>query len=551
MNTRLHFIIKYDIFLFKPNKYIYLMDDSIDLNVYNYSQEDLLSLLDLTDLDDVTYQDIIDSSTPIITRYTSEDNYDLANFFQQIQNRLVEELDYDSDNDVNDNDINLQDNESNQLGNLWNNQYNSQQKTDTNQANKTTDRTHQVNVFEQDDKFVMNRNELGIANNYQVPVAQGKINPNLKNTTTRLINIDSQYRENITPFNPDLFGPSSSSNFTLDLTDILRNTISIEMTSFQIPYTWYLIDGDYQANNCFYIDNSMVSIQSGNYTNDTIISEINTSISNAGFNNIVLSLNTISGKTIITNNDVSNHTITFYDPYGIKQCNSSCKLQEKFNNNLGWILGFRGNTDFSPSEAVTNPLYGQLVYTVDMSGGMITSESFIDTFGSKYFLLVLDDYNQNHLNKGLVGITPTQKYAEIPSYWNTGLRKSENGCTTPEFSSTKKPTYIQNVPRKLTQAQLYTLNETTAARTQTKKNFLTTPTTTDVLALIPLRLANNLSPGQQIIDDFNLDEAKRVYFGPVDIERMRVRLVNDKGYTVNLNGNDWSFTLTATALYQY
>ena len=551
MNTRLYFIIKYDIFLFKPNKYIYLMDDSIDLNVDNYSQEDLLSLLDLTDLDDVTYQDIIDSSTPIITRYTSEDNYDLANFFQQIQNRLVEELDYDSDNDVNDNDINLQDNESNQLGNLWNNQYNSQQKTDTNQANKTTDRTHQVNVFEQDDKFVMNRNELGIANNYQVPVAQGKINPNLKNTTTRLINIDSQYRENITPFNPDPDGPSSSSNFTLDLTDILRNTISIEMTSFQIPYTWYLIDGDYQANNCFYIDNSMVSIQSGNYTNDTLVSEINTSISNAGFNNIVLSLNTISGKTIITNNDVSNHTITFYDPYGIKQCNSSCKLQEKFNNNLGWILGFRGNTNFPPSEAATNPLYGQLVYTVDMSGGMITSESFIDTFGSKYFLLVLDDFNQNHLNKGLVGITPTQKYAEIPSYWNTGLRKSENGCTTPEFSSTKKPTYIQNVPRKLTQAQLYTLNETTAARTQTKKNFLTTPTTTDVLALIPLRLANNLSPGQQIIDDFNLDEAKRVYFGPVDIERMRVRLVNDKGYTVNLNGNDWSFTLTATALYQY
>ena len=63
--------------------------------------------------------------------------------------------------------------------------------------------------------------------------------------------------------------------------------------------------------------------------------------------------------------------------------------------------------------------------------------------------------------------------------------------------------------------------------------------------------ANTLAYGKQLIDDFNLDEATRVYFGPVDIERMRVRLVNDKGYTVNLNGNDWSFTLTATALYQY
>ena len=54
-----------------------------------------------------------------------------------------------------------------------------------------------------------------------------------------------------------------------------------------------------------------------------------------------------------------------------------------------------------------------------------------------------------------------------------------------------------------------------------------------------------------LIDDFNLDEAKRVYFGPVDLQRFKVRLVNDKGYTVNLNGNNWSFTLTATSLYQY
>ena len=41
----------------------------------------------------------------------------------------------------------------------------------------------------------MNRNQLGISNNYQLPVAQGQLNPNLKNTTTRVINIDSQYRE--------------------------------------------------------------------------------------------------------------------------------------------------------------------------------------------------------------------------------------------------------------------------------------------------------------------------------------------------------------------
>jgi len=158
---------------------------------------------------------------------------------------------------------------------------------------------------------------------------------------------------------------------------------------------------------------------------------------------------------------------------------------------------------------------------------------------------VLDDYNQNHLNKGLVGITPTLKYAEIPSYWNTDLNVS---CTSSDPNA--PPTYVQNTPRKLTQAQLYTLNETTKARQNTTKNMLTSPTNTDVLALIPLR-GGNMPFGSIIIDDFNLDEAKRDYFGPVDIERMKVKLVNDKGNTVNLNGNDWAFTLTATMLYQY
>jgi len=525
---------------------IYLMESSIDLNVDSYTQEDLLSLLDLNDEEDVTHQDILDASNPLINRYTKEDDYDLANFFQGVQNRLLQDVGDVEDEDDTDNDEQLK--ESTQLGNLWSNQYKSQENTDPNQADRVTDRKHQVNIFEQDGKQIMNKNQLGVTNAYVLPVAQGQLNPNLKNTTTRLVNIDSQYRDGIFPYNPDPDGPSSSTNYTLDLTDILNNTISLEVTSFQIPYTWYLIDELYQGNNCFYIDNSMISIPSGNYTNDTLVSTINAKISNMGFNDIVISVDTLNGKTSLDNSGGTPHTITFYDPSGIKVCNPNCKAQEKFNNNLGWILGFRGNTT---NLSNTDPMYGQLVYTLGATTGKITSEAFIDTFGSKYFLLVLDDYNQNHLNKGLVGITPTQKYAEIPSYWNADLKKSETGCTTPQFSTKKTQSYVQNAPRRLTQAQLYTLNETTSARNQTKSVFTTSPTTTNVMAILPLRLANNLSPGQQIIDDFNLDEGKRIYFGPVDIERMRVRLVNDKGYTVNLNGNDWSFTMTATTLYQY
>ena len=64
-------------------------NNDMDLNVDNYSQEDLLSLLDITDNQDITYDDIINATTPLINRYTSENNYDLANFFQQVQNKLL------------------------------------------------------------------------------------------------------------------------------------------------------------------------------------------------------------------------------------------------------------------------------------------------------------------------------------------------------------------------------------------------------------------------------------------------------------------------------
>lgn len=523
--------------------------DDIDMNVDNYSQDDLLSLLSLNDDAEVTYDDIVDATKPLIQRYRREDNYDLANFFQQVQTKLLEDIDYD-DTD------NIQNSSTSQLGSLWQNQNVSQEGSDPNQANKVTDRKQKVDIFNQGDHFVMNRNQLGVNNNYQVPVAQGQMNPNLKNTTSRLVNIDSQYREDISPFNPDPDGPTSPTNYTLNLSDPIRNTISINVTAYQIPYTWYLIDSEWRSNNCFYItDNSnnqpyQIDILSGNYNQSQLTGAIQTSITNShpDISNIEISYNPISGKTEITNNNSSPITITFYDPTGTLNCsNSNSKVNSKFNSNLGWILGFRGNTYVS----TTDSLYGEMIYNME-PGNTISSEAFIDVFGPKYFMLVLDDFQQNHINRGLVSITPTQKAVEIPSYANADLAISATGCATSESATGKKtPIYVQNAPRRLTQAQLFTLNSTTQARAQTTQNRLLAPTNTNVLALIPLRDVNRVSPGRTIIDNFNLSDAERVYFGPVDLERMRVRLVDDQGYTVNLNGNNWSFTMSATTLYQY
>ena len=49
----------------------------------------------------------------------------------------------------------------------------------------------------------------------------------------------------------------------------------------------------------------------------------------------------------------------------------------------------------------------------------------------------------------------------------------------------------------------------------------------------------------------SLQTNKRVYFGPVDIDRLRIRLIDDRGNLVNFNGLNWNIILIAEILYQY
>ena len=52
-----------------------------------------------------------------------------------------------------------------------------------------------------------------------------------------------------------------------------------------------------------------------------------------------------------------------------------------------------------------------------------------------------------------------------------------------------------------------------------------------------------------VSNDEGFDMARQ-YFGPVTIKTLKVKLLNDKGYPIDLNA-DWSFSLLTERLYQY
>ena len=202
-----------------------------------------------------------------------------------------------------------------------------------------------------------------------------------------------------------------------------------------------------------------------------------------------------------------------------------------------------------------------------------TAVSIINLQGPKYFIIVLDDYNQNHINNGLISITELSTKLPIPSYYNTSQPSICVSNVSNPFSNAsgldalslglnpnsdkldasygQRQVVLPSAPRTLTQAQIYTINEIIKNREKNTSFRGKAPTNSDTFAIIPIK-RSSMNTGD-VYTDFSgsLQDSSRVYFGPVNVDRMRVKLVDDRGYTVNLNGAEWCFTIVAECLYQY
>jgi hypothetical protein len=219
--------------------------------------------------------------------------------------------------------------------------------------------------------------------------------------------------------------------------------------------------------------------------------------------------------------------------------------QHNINQTFGWNLGYRAPIIF-----------------VNENGN--TANTIINIYGPKYLILVIDDYNQNHINNGLITITEASTNIKLPIYYTPTLPVD---CISPtnnndlfisseknKISYTKIPNVVPTSPRILTQSQIYSINEINKNNHSNTSFRSRAPTNPDIFALIPVKLSyNDSTTSNSIYVEFSgsLQENKRIYFGPVNIERLRVKLLDDNGNILNLNGADWCVTIIAEVLYQY
>lgn len=316
-----------------------------------------------------------------------------------------------------------------------------------------------TSVIEAGETFIIDKPKTSFGNSYPSEFYPGIINPLKKRTTRQNLNIDTRFRDN--------YYGSSSSNFHFDLPIKFSDVMQVQLSSFEMPFTYYNISKQ-MGNNFFSItlDSSpstpvIITVPDGNYTPVNLVAYLNnfvigTPIAGIQFIYNLYAANNGTGQIVIgtTAAVVGGFTLTFNsDIYGNTDTINPLPLK------LGWMLGFRNG-----SYSGNNNYVG---------------EGLIDLSGPKYLYLVVDDYNNNVNNN-------------FYSAFNSSI-----------------------------------LNKNILARISFQPN-----------------LFRNLSQ-----DNLALITTPRQYFGPVDIQKLKIQLLDEYGRVIDMNNMDYSFCLTFVSVY--
>jgi hypothetical protein len=335
------------------------------------------------------------------------------------------------------------------------------------------------------------------------------------------------------------------------------------------------------SNNYFYIkplyspnndglDDILITLsESGEYTVDEIYQQIN----NAFRENTITEKSSVDFLLVNNDNDTKtlfkidvnkvyttkDYRVVFYDPYSFVTCYTGATRSAgryaqntTWDTTLGWVLGFRENIEYDLSQYIgiqaadiatnTNDALSSLNY-YDGTKCVLISDTTVSTNLYNYFLIVLDDYTQNHLNDGLVTITTQETTIDIGRYKYVCDPYSPNSSELIAVPADDDYT-------KLSQRELYAFNQKVLSKKVKEKSYSKGPFVKDIFGIIPIK-TSGLSPGSIYVEfGGTLQNQERMYFGPVNIHRMTIRLLNDRGDFVDLNNANWSFSLVCEQLYR-
>jgi len=585
------------------------MEDGPDFSVDSYNIDDLLSIFGITE--PTTRDKIMEVASRLMDQYRQQGRPQYVEFFSKAANRLLsgyasvqealskgkEVLDkVESLVDAGEDLVKMSKKEepAEPGENMMQNEIFMDGGISGRAAEQLPNRRNNVSVL--DDHGTQAQRRLLIPNAFaNLPFVQGSMNPSLRNYHLTWINIDSQYREILSDGDSTScsFGDDStmirqmdtSTDFTFLLSEPITNVMALTVGTIEIPISSYYTFSKRYGTTSFEIeyDNShnCVIIPDGNYTAQTLMEVINNLLASDGYPvRVFIDPSTQKTAVAVENGEVPAvlRIVWYSEDCGLTCDISSCHVKNtggKMDSNLGWLLGFR------------QPIYDQAVTNTEpiadaslnewakgdpaQIGGTwlgIQSESTFNQFGTKYMILEVDDFNKNRNSGNMSTLTNNREKFKLPDYFkkveasfpvcvehcaSIGFKKGKHGPNMIPRAcrrGTPNPNPIIDGSNNMTHAQKYTAAQIMNAQKTLSQQRYFAPTASNVLLRFPIHRISPEPHAPLVIENLaGLDNA-RTYFGPTRIKRLRVRLLDDKGYPVDL-ASDFSFSLLAQQMYQY
>lgn len=335
----------------------------------------------------------------------------------------------------------------------------------------------------------------------------------------------------------------------------LAITSNISLSNASITFVPWL-DGVADSTGA---NNIVLSIPNDNYQLNTLISTINNLFTSNSLTNgsqlSTLTTNNNETYTKISININKNYTakdykIVWFDLTSYTSCQigtGTGLTTTRYDSTLGWLLGFRSYTSYDLGyvyENRNNTSSNQYISntpSVLLSDGsiLITSDTAVNLNIYNNLLIILDDFIQNHVNDGLI----TLSSIENDTVLSNNRSKMIKGCDP----VTGLPVLLNYTNFKaynpLSSTSDFAVNVLNYEKEVRAKSVISNqrqgPNVKDVFAMIPLKPG---TAGTTYVEyGGTLQNQDRKYFGPVRIQKLSVKLMNDNGEIVDLQNNDWSF----------
>ena len=365
------------------------------------------------------------------------------------------------------------------------------------------------------DNIIYHQNQMSL-NSFPSHLKAGTINQLNRKSYTQLININTRFRNNYTT--------TPASNFGFMMPAPIKKVVSMKVVCVNLPSVVYTVSA---GSNSFFIGKTnpttLITIPNGSYTGLDMATQITGTLSLMNdLSNISLKYNLINGKmTFDGSGSQFSLNFSYVDPSGCPntfyQTNSNIYKDQL---TIGWLLGFRQNYQYSTplnavSQTITYPISNSQIKTLSKINNRRPTLSQVKQNGAQY---LEPQYNCCVESTYQSGGDISFNYANASSYIGEAVYEP--------LSSRYFLLSVNDFQNNHTIAVLSPLQEETLGNGS-------------ILAKIPVGCcATGCS-----------DHIPRIYFGPTDISKLHITLYDEFVLIVNINNDDYSFTLEIEVLY--